>query len=325
MSKYRNQLPQLSDDLFITDGGLETTLIFHHGYELPEFAAFDLLKHAGGYETLRNYYLTYADIADQNNVGFILESATWRASRDWGAKLGYGAKDLKEINRAAIALLEDIRNERENGKTKMVISGCIGPRGDGYHAAQKMTAEDAKQYHLEQIKALSQADVDLVSAFTINYSEEAQGIVQAAQAAGVPMVISFTVETDGRLPSGQSLGEAITAVDKATDSGPAYYMINCAHPTHFKKVLKTDEPWLERIHAIRANASAKSHAELDEAVELDDGNPADLANHYAELRERLLKLNVFGGCCGTDHRHVEQICNSLVRTVKANGRSDLMS
>jgi S-methylmethionine-dependent homocysteine/selenocysteine methylase len=311
MSKYRNNLPQLSHELFLTDGGLETTLIFDNGYDLPEFAAFDLLKHAGGYEALRNYYLAYVNIAKANAAGFILESATWRASRDWGAKLGYGTADLKDVNRAAIALLQELRNEYESDKTPIVISGCLGPRGDGYDAAEKMTAEEAEQYHGEQIATLSKTEADLVSAFTINYAEEAVGISKAAASAGIPVVISFTVETDGRLPSGQSLGEAIKTVDQATANGPAYYMINCAHPTHFKDALTTGEPWVERIRAIRANASTKSHAELDEAEELDDGDPADLGARYAELKDQLQRLNVFGGCCGTDHRHVEEICNAV--------------
>ncbi|MHC4751504.1 MAG: homocysteine S-methyltransferase family protein [Planctomycetota bacterium] len=311
MSKYRDNLPQLSQELFITDGGLETTLMFNNGFELPEFAAFDLLKHTGGYEVLRNYYLTYVNLAKANEVGFILESPTWRASRDWGQKLGYSTGDLREMNRKSIALLQDIRYQLENGKNNMVISGCLGPRGDGYNIAAKMTAEEAKNYHLEQIGTLSETEADLVSAFTINYAEEAVGISQAAQSVGTPVVISFTVETDGRLPSGQPLGEAIQTVDQATGNGPAYYMINCAHPTHFMDALTIDEPWLRRIRAVRANASTKSHAELDEAVELDDGDPVDLGVRYAELKDRLPHLNIFGGCCGTDHRHVEEICKAV--------------
>jgi len=311
MSNYRHYLPQLSEALFITDGGLETTLVFHQGYELPEFAAFDLLKYDGGYDTLRNYYTPYIDLAEKYKLHFILESATWRASRDWGAKIGYGPDDLRQVNRAAVAMLKDIRSERENRSTKMVISGCIGPRGDGYKIIEKMNIEQARQYHLEQIRTLSEAGVDLVAAYTINYVEEAVGITLAALSAGVPVVISFTVETDGRLPSGQTLGEAILAVDQATHNGPVYYMINCAHPTHFKSALNVDEAWVKRIRAVRANASAKSHAELDEAEVLDDGDPVDLAEQLAQLRQYLPNLNIFGGCCGTDHRHVGEICAIL--------------
>ncbi len=153
--------------------------------------------------------------------------------------------------------------------------------------------------------------MDLVSAYTINYEEEAIGIVKAAKSAEVPVVIGFTVETDGKLPTGQSLGKAITAVDEATNNGPAYYMINCAHPTHFKDILEVDEPWVKRIRAIRANASTKSHAELDEAVDLDEGNPLDFGTRCGELKKISPNINIFGGCCGTDHRHVEEICKAV--------------
>ena len=311
MSNYRNNLPQLSETPFITDGGLETTLIFHHGYELPEFAAFDLLTQDNGYETLRSYYKDYIELAKTQGVGFILESPTYRASRDWGKKLGYNDTDLKEINHKSIAMLEELRNESESTETPMVISGCIGPRGDGYRVSEKMTADQAHSYHYDQIKSFSETRADLVSAFTINTTEEAIGITSAAQRVGIPVVIGFTVETDGRLPSGQSLGQAITTVDRATDTGPAYYMINCAHPTHFDAALTPDQPWKNRIRAVRANASDKSHAELDVAQELDDGNPLDLGARYVQLTERLPNLTIFGGCCGTDPRHVAAICRAV--------------
>ncbi len=311
MTQYRNSLPQMTEQPFITDGGLETSLIFHHGYELPEFAAFDLLTQSIGYVTLLNYYRDYIQLAKTHHTGFILESPTWRASRDWGRKLGYNGGDLREINRKSITLLREIRDETQNSETPMVISGCIGPRGDGYQVSEKMTADQARQYHFDQIKTFSDTQADLISAFTINYTEEAIGITRAAQDAGIPAVIAFTVETDGRLPSGQPLGEAINEVDAATAGGPAYYMINCAHPTHFDEALASNEPWLQRIRAIRANASAMSHAELDEAEELDDGNPNELGRQYAQLLKRLPNLNIFGGCCGTDHRHVAAICKAV--------------
>jgi S-methylmethionine-dependent homocysteine/selenocysteine methylase len=310
MSKYRDQLPQLSNSPFITDGGLETTLIFEHGYDLPEMAAFDLLIRPGGYDALRGYFGPYIRLARENKVGFILESPTWRASRDWGGKLGYTGSDLRDLNRTAIAMLADIRRRQESEKTKMIVSGCIGPRGDGYRISTRMTAREAEAYHSEQIRTLSDTEADLVSAFTLNYAEEAVGIVRAAQKAQIPSVIGFTVETDGRLPSGQALGEAVAAVDQATGNGPSYYMINCAHPSHFAAALTRGGRWVRRIRAIRPNASARSHAELDEAGELDSGDPRDLGRRCAELAAALPHLNVFGGCCGTDHRHVEQICRA---------------
>lgn len=313
MAKYRNDLPQLSGDLFLTDGGIETTLIFHDGFELPEFAAFDLLKNDEGIDALRKYFRTYASIAREYQVGFILESATWRASSDWGVKLGYSAEELAEKNQQAIELLDEIRGEYQDENTRMVISGCVGPRGDGYNPSDFMTEEEAKSYHAVQIETFSKTNADMVTAITMTYLEEAVGITQAAKVSGMPVVISFTVETDGKLPSGQTLKDAIQKVDEATANYPAYYMINCAHPTHFEGVLAANEPWQQRIRGLRANASTLSHAELDEAEELDDGSPSELSSQYKELRNKLSNLNVLGGCCGTDHRHIEEIIKAIAK------------
>jgi S-methylmethionine-dependent homocysteine/selenocysteine methylase len=312
MARYRHNLPQLAGGLFLTDGGIETTLIFHEGLTLPYFAAFDLLKHDAGIAALQKYFRSYADIARRYGVGCILESATWRANPDWGTKLGYSSTALADLNRKAITLLQEIRDAYELGTTRMVISGCIGPRGDGYNPAALMTADDAERYHAMQATTFRDAEADLVTAITMTSAAEAIGLTRAAQAADMPVVISFTVETDGRLPTGQPLQEAIEQVDDATGRGPVYYMINCAHPTHFAGILVAGERWLDRISGLRANASTKSHAELDEAVELDDGNPVDLGLRYRELKGKLLRLNVLGGCCGTDHRHIEAICQACL-------------
>jgi S-methylmethionine-dependent homocysteine/selenocysteine methylase len=307
MAKYRHQLPQLSGDVFLTDGGIETTLIFHEGFELPYFAAFDLLNSRQGSETLRQYFRTYAAIAREQNLGFVLESVTWRASPDWAAKLGYSDQDLINANLKAIELLEDIRTEFETPTSQMVISGCIGPRGDGYNPTEMMTADAAQRYHSTQTDAFAVSDADMITAITMTYADEAIGLTRAAKAADMPVVISFTVETDGRLPSGQTLREAIDQVDSVTGEAPEYYMINCAHPTHFEDALAAGERWAQRIQGIRANASTKSHAELDEATALDDGNPAELGMQYRKLRDTFRHFNVLGGCCGTDHRHIEAI------------------
>ncbi len=307
MAKYRNDLPQLSGDLFLTDGGIETTLVFHDGLDLPEFAAFYLLKNEEGFEALRRYFCTYASIAKKYHVGFVLESPTWRASSDWGTKLGYSAEELVEKNQQAIELLDDVRTEYEDENTKMVISGCVGPRGDGYNPSAFMTEEEAARYHAAQIETFSNTNADMVTAITMSYLEEAVGITRAAKVSGMPVVISFTAETDGKLPSGQTLKDAIQKVDEATTNYPAYYMINCAHPTHFEGAFTANETWLQRIRGLRANASTLSHSELDEAEDLDDGNPTELGGQYETLRNILSNLNVLGGCCGTDHRHIEEI------------------
>ena len=271
MAKHRNALPQLAGDYFMTDGGIETTLIFMEGQDLPHFAAFHLFKAPEGERVLQKYFLTYAKLAKRFNTGLILETATWRANQDWGGKLGYGKDALAEANTQAVRLIEEIRNVYETPATPIVISGCVGPRGDGYIADRSMSGMEARDYHRTQIDTFAGTAADLVSAITMNYAEEAVGLVRAAMQADMPVVISFTVETDGRLPTGQSLGDAIKQVDDATSGYPAYFMINCAHPSHFDHVVAADEPWLERIRGLRANASRMSHAELNEASGLDAG------------------------------------------------------
>ena len=308
--KYRHRLPQLEDRRFLTDGGLETTLIFHEGWDLPIFEAFTLLETERGRSALRAYFGRYVALAVEQGMGFVLESPTWRANPDWAAKVGHGREVLANINRAAIDLMHEIRAAHETERTPIVISGCIGPRGDGYDPGAAMSAEEARHYHAWQVGVLRDAGADLVSAFTMTNINEALGVTRAARAAGMPCVISFTLETDGRLPAGDSLADAIEAVDAATDRSPAYFMINCAHPTHFEHVLDSGAAWMARLRGVRANSSRRSHAELDNAPELDPGDPTELGEQYRDLLRRFPHINVLGGCCGTDHRHVERISSA---------------
>jgi homocysteine S-methyltransferase len=309
MSRYRADLPQLKPGLFVSDGGMETTLIFQEGVDLPHFASFILLDSEEGRERLRAYYERYLAIARRHRHGFILDSPTWRANRDWGAKLGYDAEGLKRINEFSIGLLEGLRDAWERPETPIVVAGVIGPRGDGY-AAGHMGAREAEDYHAPQIAAFAETAADMVAAYTLNDVEEAIGVANAARALAMPCSISFTVETDGRLVSGRSLRDAVETVDRETDAAPAYYMINCAHPTHFEQALAADEPWMKRLFGVKANASTKSHAELDESETLDSGEPLDLGRRYRKLRETVPGLRILGGCCGTDDRHVAAICEA---------------
>lgn len=310
MARHRASLPQANGELVVTDGGLETDLIFHHGFDLPLFAAFPLVSDDAGRMALQRYYDRYAAIASANRVGLLLESPTWRANPDWAPQLGYTLDELDAMNHAAIALMEDIRQRHDGAISPIVLSGCVGPRGDGYVVGTTMSPAEAEEYHGRQIGVFAESAADMITAITMNYAEEAVGVVRAAAAAGIPAAISFTVETDGRLPSGQPLGEAIGQVDDATTGMAAYFMINCAHPTHFADVLEAGASWVQRIGGLRLNASAKSHAELDEADELDEGNPLELGVQYRGLRDALPAASVLGGCCGTDHRHVAAICSA---------------
>jgi homocysteine S-methyltransferase len=311
-ARYRSRLPQLEEErLFVTDGGLETDLIFNHGIDLPEFAAFVLLDDERGMEAIRSYYDGYHRIARERNAGMLLSTPTWRASRDWGMKLGYTPAQLTDVNREWMRVVEELRDEW-GGDVPVVLEGMIGPRGDGYVPGDQMSEDEAADYHSHQVEAFASTAADMVTVMTINYTEEAVGVAKAADSHGMPCVISFTVETDGHLPTGQPLADAVDQVEAATGGSPAYYMINCAHPTHFAHVLEDDGGWRERIRGLRANASTMSHAELDEAEELDAGDPDDLAAGYERVRKLLPNLTVLGGCCGTDHRHVAAVAERLI-------------
>ena len=303
-------LPQLTDDdLYLTDGGLETTLIFLQGIDLPDFAAFPQLDSEDGRAALRRYYTPYLDLAERVDTGFVLDTPTWRANRDWGAQLGYDPNALGEVNRRAVDYIAGLGNARPS--TELVLDGVVGPRGDGYVVSDPMKPDEAAEYHTLQARAFAAAGAQMMTAVTMTYAAEAIGVVAAAVAEGLPVVVSFTVETDGRLPSGQGLADAIAEVDSATEGAPAYFMVNCAHPTHFAGVLETGGPWLERVKGVRANASTMSHAELNEADQLDRGDVQVLTTHYRELRQILPDMRVAGGCCGTDDAHISAIADGL--------------
>jgi homocysteine S-methyltransferase len=307
-----NALPQLAGGLFLSDGGLETSLVFIDKIELSHFAAFALLEDELGRERLKSYYVPYLELCGETpGAGFILETPTWRASSDWGALLGVDAARLRELNTQAAQMMCSMRSRwapRLSGP--IVVSGVIGPRGDGYIAEAPNSVDDAAAYHYPQAAALAAGGADMIAAVTMTTSAEALGISTAAHRVGLPVVISFTVETDGRLPSGEALGDAIEKVDASAP--PAYFAINCAHPTHFEIALGAGEPWIARIRGLRANASTKSHAELDESTELDIGDPKDLAQRYRGLKGALPRLNVLGGCCGTDWRHIRAVRDAWV-------------
>jgi S-methylmethionine-dependent homocysteine/selenocysteine methylase len=284
----------------LTDGGVETFLLFHEGLDLPCFASFPLLEDEQGRAALRRYFERFIAIADQHGLPFVLDTATWRANPDWGAQLGYDANALAAANREAVAFARAIAGRRP----AVTINGVLGPRGDGCVPGEQMSAGEAAAYHGWQIGVLRAAGVDRLTAVTLAYPDEAIGIVRAA--AGVPVVIGFTVETDGRLPDGTTIADAVERVDAATGGATDFFLINCAHPTHIAAGLD-GAPQLARIGGLRVNASALSHAELDAAEELDEGDPAALARDNAALREALPSIRLLGGCCGTDHRHVAEI------------------
>jgi homocysteine S-methyltransferase len=289
----------------LTDAGLETVLVFDEGFELPQFAAFPLVDSEDGRAALRRYYEPFLELALDRGVPLVLSAPTWRANADWGRLLGYEGDDLDAVNRRAVEFVQNLAE----GHGDVAVEGSVGPRSDAYSPTLLMDADEAERYHAPQLRTFADAGCPQATALTLTYPEEAIGIARAASSAGIPIVIGFTVETDGRLPSGHSIEEAIVAVDDATDGAPEFFVINCAHPTHFAGALPDGEARL-RIRGLRANASTLSHAELDEAEELDAGDPRDLAERYVALRRQLPNLEVVGGCCGTDIRHVTAICDA---------------
>ena len=302
-------LPQLQRT-FITDAGLETEMVFIRKIDLPCFSSTTLLAHDEGRAALDDYFNAYVDLARTKKVGCILETPSWRASSDWAERIGLSDDELDEANREAVALVQAIAEA--NRDVDVIVSGCVGPRGDGYNPGFAMTADEAQAYHRPQVATLADAGADVITAITMTNVAEAIGIVRAARSVGKPVVISFTLETDGKLPTGDTLAEAIRTVDAATDAYPAYFMINCAHPSHFDHAIPTGAEWSKRILGLRANASCKSHAELDEMEVLDDGNPDELGRQYRELHSKLPNLKVLGGCCGTDIRHVTAIADHCI-------------
>ena len=310
MTIHTPMLPHQSDTLFLTDAGLETWLVFQKGIELREFAAFELLATKEGRAALREYFVPFLRMAADSQAGFVLDTPTWRANPDWAAKLGLSAKDVAEVNRNAVAFADALRWDAPNADA-ILINGVIGPRGDGYDPGTLMTPKEAEEYHTLQVDTLAHTRADMLSAVTMTNAPEAIGIARAAGEADIPCVVSFTVETDGTLPSGQALADAIAETDGSGPARPAYYMINCAHPDHFRAMLEEAGDWKDRIQGVRANASRMSHAELDQAEELDDGNPAELGHLCTDLTRLLPRLNVFGGCCGTDHRHIHQMVGAF--------------
>ncbi|KAA5540945.1 homocysteine S-methyltransferase [Roseiconus nitratireducens] len=298
---------------FLTDGGLETTLVFHEGLDLPQFAAFPLLADDRFDAWFFDYFDRYFAIAQQHRCGFVLESNTWRASSDWAEKLSIPEPELRRLNQKAIELLIEYRRQRETESSPVLISGCVGPRHDGYRD-QQTSVEQARRYHASQIETFAQSGADRVTAMTLTNEQEAAGIALACAACDLPAVISFTVETDGRLPSGRRLPDAIDFVDQQAETAPAFYMINCAHPEHFVSTLRESGTWTDRLRGLRCNASTLSHAELDEMETLDTGDPKSLGESHRQIMNLLPNLCLLGGCCGTDERHVAAIARTVCRT-----------
>lgn len=310
MPRYRTALPQLDGSLYLTDAGLETDLIFNHGIELRAFASHTILHDPQAMALVRKYFEDCLVLARDMDAGFILDTLTWRAHPHWAAELGETTEQLRAATQEAVRVAVELRDRADNPRP-VVINAVTGPCGDAYRPEQRIDASRAERYFAEQLGWVAATEADMVTALTFTQASEAVGFVRAAASSGLPSVVSFTVETDGRLPDGQPLCDAIEQVDSETDAEAAYFMINCAHPDHFSSAL--DGAAARRIRGVRANASRRSHAELDNSAELDTGDPEELGELHARIARRLPWLNIFGGCCGSDIRHITCIAHSVTR------------
>ena len=314
MTRSRERLPQLGGTRYLTDGGIETHLIFNEGFELPQFCAFVLNDSEAGREAMRDYYRAYLSIAQRAGLPFLFDTNTWRANPDWGALVGYDATSLAHAIRTSVVICEEVAAEFAAEGVRSITSGIMGPRRDAWKYDATMTIGEAKDYHAPQIDIFAETSAAYVTCLTLTNVPEGVGIARAAEAAGMPVVLSFTLEIDGNLPGGKLLRDAMAETDDLTGSYPAYYMINCAHPAHFDKIVAADQRGLARVMGLRTNASMKSHTELDESPTLDRGDPQDLARRYANLLELMPQIRVIGGCCGTDHHHISAVVDHLEPT-----------
>ena len=301
----KRSLPHETAQKFLVFAATGTDLIFNRGVELPGFASFPLNEDPAARPVIVDQMRDLIKVAKQAGVGCIIDTLTWMANRDRAAPLGYDADRLAALNRDAVKMMRGLRDEYPDDDVLLAL--CIGPSRDPYARPEPMPVAAAREYHRAQIGSVSDLGVDLVNAYTFNQVEEAAGAVLAAGGYDLPIALSLVVETDGCLDNGQGLEDAIAEIDDLTDAGAAYFMINCAHPDHFSQVL-TGNP---RLKGIVVNASRCSHAELDEATELDDGDPDELAAEVVRLVQAYPGLSVIGGCCGTDMRHLREMARRL--------------
>lgn len=312
MAKYREHVGELlRNGVVLGDSGLETTLIYDEGWELPCFATFPFMKSERGRQRLKQYWMDHIDFAENSKCSsFLLGGIGWRCNRDWGTKLGYSQSALDEFIRLSVSDQIALRAEKETDRIKILLVGNMGGRGDGYKPESLMTSEEARDYHRHQISTYKALEIDVLLFNTVSYIDEALGVAEAAKCLDMPILLSFTLEMDGCLPSGQTLADAIRSIDTATNSYPIGYLINCVHPGQALDHLLCyrSEAWTCRLLGVKGNASRKSHAELNDSLTLDRGDVEDFGECYRQLREVYPGMNIFGGCCGTDLDHLRSLC-----------------
>lgn len=301
---------QVEGRYYLSEGGMETEVMYKHGFDFPHFAVFELLKNPKAVSALQAMYRQYFDVVAKHQMVALVGGLDYRASPDWGALLGYSADGLSDMNHRCIDFLRDLAKEYIGEIDEILIQGFIGPRGDAYETNTVITEQESEDYHSVQLQTLKEADVDLASALTFNNIPESIGVAKAAARLDLPLCISLSLDGSSRLNSGPSLGDAIKTIDAATDNSVAFYMINCVHPLEYESAL-ADESWMKRIRGVRPNASVMDKISLCKIGHLEDGDPIELGNQIGDLFKRFPHMDILGGCCGTWDNHLDQMAQSV--------------
>jgi S-methylmethionine-dependent homocysteine/selenocysteine methylase len=305
--------PRLENKFYLTEGGTETDVLYKWGFELPEFAMFPLLDDPKADQVIRDIYRRYFDVAEKHDTGMLIVGHDYRASPDWGAKLGYTPEGLADMERRTIGFLDSIRREYEDRVSDVYIAGGVGPRGDAYGTGGGITEAEAEDYHSVQLTTLKSTPADMAIALTINNIAEAVGIVRAAESIDIPIGISLTLTTEGRLGSGPTLRDAIETIEEKTNGAAAWFGTNCSHPLEFASALADDGPWRDRLRYVRPNAAKMDKVALCKLGHLEDGDPVELGEQMGGVARRFPRADILGGCCGTDERHLGEIAKNVNR------------
>lgn len=302
---------QRDGKLYLTEGGIETEMMYKWGFDLPHFAMFPLLDNPEAMAAMRGMYRRYLDVAAKHGMCALMGGLDYRASPDWGALLGYSPESLAQANHRSIAFLRELAREYATDIPEILVQGFIGPRGDAYQLNRTITETEAEDYHSVQLATLKEADVDLAWAFTLNNVAEAIGIARAAARIEVPLAISFTLDDNSKLKSGPSLAEAIESVDAATGGSAVFFSINCSHPFEFEPGLESGD-WIGRVRGLRPNASRMEKVALCKLGHLEEGDPVELGQLMGDLARRYPHMDIWGGCCGTGDVHLDEIAANVL-------------
>lgn len=300
---------------FLTDGGIETRLIYEFGIDLPDFASFLALFDDRGRAALREIYRGYLAVAAEFRMPMLVGAPTWRAHPECLRRFGFAkADDLRRVNAEAVAFLQDLRRETRT-ETLVHIAGVIGPRRDGYRAEDAPALDEARAYHEAQAQALAGLGVDLLYAPTFPSRDELAGVAQAMARTGLAYALAPVIDPKGRLLDGHSFAEAVRLVDESTDPKPLYFLAGCVHPSTFLAAAaeggdRTMPRMPGRLAGIKANASPLPPEELDRLGHLDADAPAVLAQEILAARRRY-GLRILGGCCGTNDRHIRALAEAV--------------